>query len=227
MTDSMNWSRAAIETARLDLLGRLANDQSNHVKGIIMASEGQRKSSIPESNWNTDDMTDRVMEVIQSSLSKARSVIEAGGTWSPLLHILHPEEIVSARFPGLSEDPREKGRVISQISSKMKELNATLAIMITDTWVANETQKNSVTGSQHHPFSGSAEALMVAIWGPDGVATCGAQMYSRCSTGKVEFEELEWAEPLKESVSRFGSGDMKGSSDGAGAAPASRKARIH
>ena len=55
---------------------------------------------------------------------------------------------------------------MSQISSKMKELNATLAIMITDTWVANETQKNSVTGSQHHPFSGSAEALMVAIWGP-------------------------------------------------------------
>ena len=127
----------------------------------------------------------------------------------------------------MSEDPREKGQFVSQISSKMKELNATLAIMITDTWVANETQKNSVTGSQHHPFSGSAEALMVAIWGPDGVATCGAQMYSRCSTGKVVFEELEWAEPLKESVSRFGSGDMKGSSDGAGAAPASRKARIH
>ena len=95
---------------------------------------------------------------------------------------------------------------MSQISSKMKELNATLAIMITDTWVANETQKNSVTGSQHHPFSGSAEALMVAIWGPDGVATCGAQMYSRCSTGKVEFEELKWEEPSTEV--RFVRGNM-------------------
>ena len=65
-----------------------------------MSIEEHKKLSIRESNWDTGDMTDRAMEVIQSSLSKARSVIEAGGTWSPLLHILHPEEIVSARFPG-------------------------------------------------------------------------------------------------------------------------------
>src|ERR1019366_7918065 len=153
---------------------------------MSMAFEGQSKIALP-GNWKIADITDEVVEVLQNSLSKARTVIEAGETWSPLVHILHPGEMVSVRFPGLSEDPREKGPVVSQISSKMKELNATLAIMITDTWVANETQKNSVTGSQHHPFSGSAEALMVAIWGPDGVATCGAQMYSRCSTGKVEF----------------------------------------
>jgi hypothetical protein len=178
-----------------------------------MASEGQRKSSIPESNWNTDDMTDRVMEVIQSSLSKARSVIEAGGTWSPLLHILHPEEIVSARFPGLSEDPREKGRVISQISSKMKELNATLAIMITDTWVADEKWRNSVHRSMQTPFPGRADALVVAIWGPDGVATCGMQMYKRDPNGKVVFESFEWEQSSGGSLCRFARNSMEGRTD--------------
>ena len=67
----MNGPPASTEASRLDLLGRLANDQSNHVKGIIMASEGQRKSSIPESNWSAGDTTVEAMEVIQFSSSKA------------------------------------------------------------------------------------------------------------------------------------------------------------
>jgi hypothetical protein len=36
-----------------------------------MASEGQRKSSIPESNWSAGDTTVEAMEVIQFSSSKA------------------------------------------------------------------------------------------------------------------------------------------------------------
>jgi hypothetical protein len=67
----------------------------------------------------------------------------------------------------LSADPREKDRVASLISSDMKELNAIVAIMITDNWVANETRENSVHRSMQTPFPGRAEALVVAIWGPD------------------------------------------------------------
>ena len=66
------------------------------------------------------------------------------------------------------------------------------------TWAANETQKHSVTGSLQHPLHGSAEALMVAIWGPHGVPTFGAQMYRRCANGKVDFEELKWEDPSAE-----------------------------
>jgi hypothetical protein len=79
--------------------------------------------------------------------------------------------------------------------------------MITDTWAANEAQKHSVSGSLQHPHPGSTEALMVAIWGPDGVPTFGAQMYRRCADGKVEFEELIWEEPSSEF--RFARGNME------------------
>jgi len=170
-------------------------------------------------------MTDEVMEVIQSSLNKARSVIKAGGTWSALVHIMHPGEMVSVRFPGLSEDPREKGRIVSLISSRMKEVNASVAIMITDTWVPNETQRTSVTGSLQHPLPGSAEVLTVAVWGPDGVATCGIQVYRRCANGKVEFEELKWEEPSTEF--RFARGNMGQRDDVLDVPAASKKARIH
>ncbi len=190
-----------------------------------MSFEGQKNLSIPGSNWNTGDMNDEVTEVIENALSRARSVIEAGETWSPLVHILHPEDMVSVRFPGLSEDPREKGRVISQISSGMKELNAIVAIMITDTWAANETQRHSVTGSLQHPLPGSAEALMVAIWGPDGVPTFGAQMFRRSASGKVEFEKLKWEEQSAEF--RFARGNMEDGNNELGKPAASNKARIH
>jgi hypothetical protein len=190
-----------------------------------MAFEGQSKLAPPGGNWKVVDITDEVIEVLQRSLSEARSVIEAGGTWSPLVHILHPEHMVSVRFPGLSEDPREKARVVSQISSGMKELNANVAIMITDTWVANETRRNSVTGSLQHPFPGSAEALMVAIWGPDGVTTCGAQIYRRCANGKVDFEELKWGEPFAEF--RFALDNMEQKDNVLGVPAGSKKGYIN
>jgi hypothetical protein len=191
VTVSMNWPPAAMEAAQLESPDQLMKIKSTHMKGMSMAFEGQSKIALP-GNWKFADITAEVMEVIQNSLIKARSVIEAGGSWSPLVHILHPGEMVSVRFPGLSEDPREKDRIISQVSSGMKELNANVAIMITGTWVANETQRNSVTGSLQHPLPGSVEALMVSVWGPDGIPTCGAQMYRRCTAGKVDFEELKW-----------------------------------
>jgi hypothetical protein len=151
-------------------------------------------------------MTIDIEELIELSLCEARSVIKAGGTWSPLVHILHPEGMQSMRIRRMSADPREKDRVASLINSEMKELNGIVAIMITDNWVADETGGNSVHRSMQTPFPGQAQALVVAIWGADGVATCGMQMYRRCANGKVEFEELKWEEPSTEV--RFVRGNM-------------------
>ncbi len=163
-----------------------------------MAFEGQGKIALPAGDWRVVDITEEVIEVLQRSLSEARSVIEAGGTWSPLVHILHPEGMQSMRIKGMSADLREKDRVARLIIADMKELNAIVAIMITDNWVADETWGNSVHRSMQAPFPGRAQALVVAIWGPDGVATCGMQMYRRSANGKVEFEELKWQEPSTE-----------------------------
>src|SRR5208283_256522 len=142
--------------------------------------------------WKIVDITGEVIEVLQHSLSEARSVIEAGGTWSPLVHILHPEGMQSMRIRGMSADPRESDRVMSLISADVKSLNAIATIMITDNWVSDERPGNSADRSMQAPFPGRAEALVVAVWGPDGVATWGMQMYRRCAIGKVEFEELKW-----------------------------------
>jgi hypothetical protein len=192
---------------------------------MIMAFEGQSKLALPEGNLKAVDITNDVIEVLQNSLSEARSVIEAGGTWSPLVHILHHGDMVSIRIRGMSADPREKDRTTSLISSKMKELNAILAIMITDTWVGHATSGNPLPRSLENPFPGRAEALMVAIWGPDGVATCGLQMYRRCADGKIEFEELKWGEPSTEF--RFARGNMGERNNELGMPADSNKARIH
>lgn len=93
------------------------------------------------------------------------------------------------------------------------------------TWVANETQKLSATGSLQHPLPGSAEALMVAIWGPDGVTTCGAQMQRRCADGKVEFDELKWEKPSTEF--RFARGNMGQTNNVLGVPAASKKGCIN
>lgn len=191
-----------------------------------MAFEGQSKIALP-GNWKFADITDEVIEVLQNSLSKARSVIEAGGTWSPLVHILHPEDMVSVRFPGLSADPREKDRVVRQISAGMRELDGKLAIMITDNWVANEKWANSVHRSMQTPFPGRAEALVVAIWGPDGVATCGVQMYKRDPNGKIVFQSFEWEEPSGGSVCRFARNSMEGRTDEPEASKDSKKPYIN
>jgi hypothetical protein len=126
---------------------------------------------------------------------------------------------------GMSADPREEDRVASLISSKMKELNAIVAIVITNNWVADETSGNSVHRSMQTPFPGYAEALAMEMWWRDEVATCGIQMYQRCANGKVEFEELKWTEPSTEF--RFARGNMGQKDNVLGMPTASKKARIH
>ena len=125
----------------------------------------------------------------------------------------------------MSSDPHEKNLIASLINSKMKELNAIVAIMITDTWVGDAAPGSPLPCSLQSPSPGRHEALMVAIWGPDGVATCGMQMYRRCANGKVEFEELKWAEPSTEF--RFARSKMGQKDNVLGMSAGSRKGYIN
>jgi hypothetical protein len=50
----------------------------------------------------------------------------------------------------MSPDPREKDRVTRMISSGMKELNAIVAIMITDTSVANKTPGDETADEKYY-----------------------------------------------------------------------------
>lgn len=136
------------------------------------------------------DMTNDIEELIELSLSKARSAIEEDGSWEPLVHIFHPKGVESIVIRGLGADPRQKDQLANRINSRLRELNGLLVIMVTDCWVGKGIPGKSMPPSLQTPFHRQAEALMVSVWGPDGVATCGAQMYRRCADGKVEFEEL-------------------------------------
>jgi hypothetical protein len=151
-------------------------------------------------------MTNDIEELIELSLSEARSAIEEGGSWEPLVHIVHPKGVESIVIRGMGADPRQKNQLADRINSRLKELNGLLVIMITDCWVGKEIPGESMTPSLQTSFHRQAEALMISVWGPDGVATCGVQMYRRCADGKVVFEELQWQEPSTEF--RFARGNI-------------------
>lgn len=96
------------------------------------------------SNEGDVEMTNEIDVVIEIFLTEARSAIENGGTWSPLVHIVHPGGKESIRITRMNADPREEGRIASPISSKMKELNAIAAFIITNNSIADKTWDNSV-----------------------------------------------------------------------------------
>jgi hypothetical protein len=144
------------------------------------------------------EMTNDIEELIELSLSEARSAIEENGSWEPLVRIFHPNGVESIVIGGLSADPRQKDQLANRINSRLREPNGLLVIMVTDCWVGKEIPVKSMTPSLLTPFHRQAEALTISVWGLDGVATCGVQMYRRCADGKIEFEELKWEEPSAE-----------------------------
>lgn len=123
------------------------------------------------------------------------------------------------------QNHKQKNLVADIIRTRFEELNGTLVIMITDNCVRDETANLPLTPSQQSPRPSSCEALMVAIWGPDGIPTCGMQLYQRCADGKVMFEELEWEEQSTEY--RFARGNMANSEDEFGMPVDSKKTQIN
>jgi hypothetical protein len=122
-----------------------------------------------------------VMELICDSLSDARSAIEDCGIWLPLVHLCHPEGVQSMVIPAPPSGPGHETEAADPINRLRKELNAYLVIMLSDNWIAE-----MIPGT--NPYA----ALVVTIWGSDGLPTYGTQKYRRCVGGQVLFDEFLW-----------------------------------
>jgi len=135
-----------------------------------------------------------VDRLIEESLSKARLVIEEGGTWKPLVHIVHPLGVRSTRVPGLCSGPVKKVKVVDEINHQLSVLNSNLMITVSDLWIDEDTPDRFVAISWDTPFTGHRKALIVAISACCDRLTCGMQMYMRCADGQVLFDEFFWGE---------------------------------
>ena len=71
-----------------------------------------------------------VMELIYDSLRNARSVIEDGGIWEPLIHLCHPDGVQSIVIPIAQSASAHKINVAAQINRLRKELNAYLVTLL-------------------------------------------------------------------------------------------------
>ena len=135
-------------------------------------------------------------ELIKNSLSDARTVIENGGTWNPLVHVCHPGGVRSMVIPLARSGPAHKTEVVDTINRLRKELNGYLVIMLVDNLIREENLGNSVPRSPESPLPGPFDALVVTAWGSNGLPIHGMQRYSRRVAGQVLFEEFLWGVPL-------------------------------
>lgn len=128
-------------------------------------------------------------ELIEETLDDACWTITQGKRWAPLVQFIHPGGVVSMRIRGMSGVEEEKRLVAQRIEADRKMLNASLVVMITDTWVAKPGEKMRPSESPNR-----TEALLVAAWGADKISTLGMQGYMRQLDGTVVFEDFEWSE---------------------------------
>jgi hypothetical protein len=145
------------------------------------------------------DDDDQVNQLIEKSLRTARSVIEAGGTWGFLAHIVHPGGVQSLIAEGMHSDPSERARVNTKINLLMEVLKSNLLITISDAWISEETSDGSVAISFDSPFSGRRKALVVVVWGCSRKLISGTQEYTRLPDEQVLFGELLWGDPSSSS----------------------------
>ena len=73
------------------------------------------------------DVTDQVHQLIAESLSEARSVIQEGGTWDPLVHIVHPQGVQSMFVLGLHAGSNEKSKLVDEINNQMSALKVSVS----------------------------------------------------------------------------------------------------
>jgi hypothetical protein len=142
------------------------------------------------------NIKDQVNKLIAESLSEARSVVEKGGTWEPLVHIVHSLGVQSMRAPGLHAGPVAKAKQVDEINLELSRLNGEFLITVSDVWIGEDTPVGDVVVSWDIPLSGRRKALeveVVACW--DRLA-CGIQRYMRSADGKVLFGEFQWGAPL-------------------------------
>jgi len=145
------------------------------------------------------NIEDQVNQLIAESLNDARSVVEKGGTWEPLVHIVHSLGVQSMRAPGLHAGPIAKAKQVDEINHQLDLLNGEFVITVSDIWIGEDTPDGFVAASWDAPFSGRRKALEVEVIACCDRLACGVQKYMRSAGGKVVFGEFQWAEPLASS----------------------------
>jgi hypothetical protein len=135
-------------------------------------------------------------ELIETSLSAARSSIIEHGTCVFLVIIVHPGGIKSLIFQAAPSNPSEESGLENQINYWAGLLNSDLVIVISDKWIGEDTSDGCVAISATTPFAGRRKALAVEILGSLGVVKAGMQKYWGRAGGEVHFGEFLWGEPL-------------------------------
>jgi hypothetical protein len=140
-------------------------------------------------------MTD-IDQLIENSLSEARTVIQEGGTWEPLVRIIHPLGVESMRVPELHADSTVKAKMVDFINHALSVLNGNLMITVADVWIGDDTPDGFVAISWGIPFSCRRKAILVEVRACCERLTCGIQKYMRSADGQVHFGEFDWGDPL-------------------------------
>lgn len=137
-----------------------------------------------------------IYQLIENSLSEARTVIQGGGTWEPLVRIVHPQGVKSMRIPALHAGPNVKAKVVDFIDHVLSMLNGSLTITVADVWIGDDSPDGFVAISWDIPFSNRRKALLVEVQACCDRLNCGIQKYMRSEGGQVLFEEFHWGDPL-------------------------------
>jgi hypothetical protein len=141
------------------------------------------------------NVKDQVNQLIAESLSEARSVVEDGRTWEPLVHIVHSLGVQSMRAPGLHAGPVAKAKQVGEINLELSRLNSEFMITVSDVWIGEDTPEGFVAFSWDIPFSGRHKALEVEVVTCCDRLACGIQKHKRSADGQVLFGEFNWGEP--------------------------------
>lgn len=131
-----------------------------------------------------------VEQLIEDSLGHARSVIEQGGVWDPLVQVVHALGVDSMRVPELHAGSLEKAQAVAAIESWSSALRGMLLITVSDVWIGGDTPDGSVAISWDIPFSDRRKALFVETRGCCDQYICGIQKYGRCADGQVHFDKF-------------------------------------
>lgn len=137
-------------------------------------------------------MSLNINELIAASLCAARVSIEKHGISGLQALIVHPKGVQCLLGRAAPSSQAEEEGLDYQINALVAELGGQMVILISDKWVAVNTPDNFVAYSSKGPFPGNQKAIVVEIYGFEGILKCGMQKYRHCPDGQVSFEEFVW-----------------------------------
>lgn len=102
------------------------------------------------------NVKDQVNELIAESLSEARSVVEKGGAWEPLVHFVHSVGVQSMRVPGLHAGPFAKAEQVGEINLELSRPNGEFLITVSAFGLVRTLQKALWPSPGIFPFPAAA-----------------------------------------------------------------------